>query len=64
MGAESREKSLFRRVALNLFLSTRGLEMVCEGEELSTFLRVEKMGKSSIEENTQRSCQKFLYHEI
>ena len=29
--------------------------MVCEGEELSTFLRVEKMGKSSIEGNTQRS---------
>ena len=51
-------------MALNLFLSTTGLEMVCEGEELSTFLRVEKMGKSSIEENTQRSCQKFLYHEI
>ena len=55
LGAESRKKSLFRRVELNLFLSTRGLEMVREGEELSTFLRVEKIGKSSIEENTQRS---------
>ena len=49
------KKSLFRRVELNLFLSTRGLEMVREGEELSAFLRVEKMGKSSVEENTQRS---------
>ena len=33
--------------------------MVREGEELSTFLRVEKMGKSSIEENTQRSLWKI-----
>ena len=53
------KKSLFRRVELNLFLSTRGLEMVREGEEPSTFLRVEKMGKSSIEENTQRSLWKI-----
>ena len=53
------KKSLFRRVEINLFLSTRGLEMVREGEELSTFLRVEKMGKSSIEENTQRSLWKI-----
>ena len=64
LGAESRKNAVQERVALNLFLSTTGLEMVCEGEELSTFLRVEKMDKSSIEENTQRSCQKFLYHEI
>ena len=55
--------SVQERVALNFFLSTTGLEMVWEGEELSTFLRVEEMGKSSIQENTQRSCQKFLYHE-
>lgn len=28
-----------------LFLSTRGLEMVHEGEEVSTFLRVQKDGQ-------------------
>lgn len=46
LGAETiKTLSVHERMALNLFLSTRGLEMVHEGEEVSTFLRVQKDGQ-------------------
>ena len=46
LGAETKKTlSVHERMALNLFLSTRGLEMVHEGEEVSTFLRVQKDGQ-------------------
>ena len=46
LGAETKKTlSVHERMALNLFLSTRGLEMVHEGEKVSTFLRVQKDGQ-------------------
>lgn len=46
LGAETKKTlSVHERMALNLFLSTRGLEMVHEGKEVSTFLQVQKDGQ-------------------
>lgn len=61
LGAETKKTlSVHERMTLNLFLSTRGLEMVHEGEEVvQRFCGCKKMGKCSTPQNTQGSLHKI-----